>query len=381
MNLMLILLLGILFYIYVGYFFLCLILGKIFKRKITQSDITPSVSLLIAAYNEESSIEAKILNSLELDYPKDKLEIIVVSDGSTDRTDEIVNRFLSRGVRLVRVEGRVGKTQARNVAVNLANGEIILFSDATTKYDPKIIRKMVRNFADPQVGMVTSQLIYFANKNSSMGLGQKLFWKYESLLKKAQNQMGTLTGTVGCATSFRKKFYTPLPSNIIEDFTEPLMFILKGFRVVYEEEAICYEEVTDKTKQELKMRVRVIRGGMTGLLYAKKILNPFMYLVPSFQLISHKVLRWLAPIIGLSLLFVSISAVIFESSNIFASLILLLQLLFYLCALVSYIVEKRGKTLSKISIPHYFVILNIASLVALFKTATSKLEATWETQR
>ena len=367
-------------YVYFGYFALVIVLAQIIRRKVYQREIQPSVALMIAAYNEEQGIAKKIDNSLQLLYPKEKLRIVIVSDGSTDRTDEIVKSYAHAGVELIRVEGRVGKTEARNVAIKEIDSEIVLFSDATTEYRPDIIKKMVRNFADPEVGMVTGHLIYRNDQNSPMGLGQKLFWKYESLIKNAQTKLGTLTGSVGCATSFRRILYSPLPANIIEDFTEPLMFVIKGKRVVYEPEAICYELPTPKSQNEWKMRVRVVRGGMSGMLYAKKILNPLRYPVASFQLISHKILRWLVPVFGICILLATLGAIILTPNPI-AIALALLQLVFYACAAVAFILEQKGVKIKILSIPLYFIVLNAASLVALYKTITTQLEATWETDR
>jgi cellulose synthase/poly-beta-1,6-N-acetylglucosamine synthase-like glycosyltransferase len=380
MTLFALTMIALVFYVYFGYFALVIVLAQIIRRKVYQREIQPSVALMIAAYNEEQGIAKKIDNSLQLLYPKEKLRIIVVSDGSSDRTDEIVKSYAHAGVELIRVEGRVGKTEARNVAIKEIDSEIVLFSDATTEYRPDIIKKMVRNFADPEVGMVTGHLIYRNDQNSPMGLGQKLFWKYESLIKNAQTKLGTLTGSVGCATSFRRVLYSPLPANIIEDFTEPLMFVIKGKRVVYEPEAICYELPTPKSQNEWKMRVRVVRGGMSGMLYAKKILNPFRYPIASFQLISHKILRWLVPVFGICILLATLSAIILTPNPI-AIALALLQLVFYACAAVAFILEKKGMKIKILSIPLYFIVLNAASLVALYKTITTQLEATWETDR
>lgn len=380
MTFLALLMLAIVIYVYLGYFALVIVLGQFINRKVYKRDIQPSVALMIAAYNEEAGIAKKIENSLALDYPKEKLRIIVVSDGSSDRTDDIVRSYTQAGVELIRVEGRVGKTEARNVAIKMINSEIVLFSDATTEYQADIIKKMIRNFADPTVGMVTGHLIYRNDKNSPMGLGQKTFWKYESVIKDAQTKLGTLTGSVGCATAFRRDLYSPLPPNIIEDFTEPLMFVIKGKRVVYESEAICYELPTPKSQNEWKMRVRVVRGGMSGMLYAKKILNPFRYPAASFQLISHKILRWLVPIFGIGILASTIGAIVTEPNSVIIVLAVL-QVIFYVCAGLAYLFEKRKVKIKILSIPLYFIVLNAASLVALFKTITTQLEATWETDR
>lgn len=379
MTILLFFLIFLIVYTYFGYFFAIILLGKVFSKKVLKSDIEPEVTLLIAAYNEEKGIAKKIENSLKLDYPK--LKIIVVSDGSTDKTDEIVKSYASKNVELLRVEGRVGKTEARNVAVNKVPGEIIIFSDATTVYQKDIVKKLVRNFADPSVGMVTGHLIYRDEDNTQMGTGQKLYWQYESLIKKSQTAMGTLTGSIGCVTAFRKELYTPLPNNIIEDFTGPLMLVMKGYRVVYEEEALCFEDTTKKSGNEWSMRIRVIRGGMTGMLFARQILNPLKFPIPSFQLISHKILRWLVPVFMLALIVLNAVAVLADPMNVVTNVLFALQLIFYGIALMAYLLEKVGIHNKLFAIPLYFIILNAASLVALFKTLTSNLEATWETQR
>ena len=381
MSFFLIVLVLIILYTYFGYFFGVVLLGLVFKKDVLKGEIEPEVSLLIAAFNEEKGIAKKIENSLRLDYPKNKLKIIVVSDGSTDGTDEIVKSYADQGVELIRVEGRVGKTEARNVAMKEVGGEVIVFSDATTTYQPDIIKKLVRNFADKTVGMVTGHLIYRDDENTQMGFGQKLYWKYESLIKKSQTSLGTLTGSVGCVTAFRKELYTPLPGNIIEDFTAPLMLVMKGFRVVYEEEALCFEETTKKATNEWNMRIRVIRGGMTGMLYARKILNPFDYTVPAFQLISHKILRWLVPVLMVVLVVTNFMAVLESPNNDFNNLLLYCQILFYMIALGAFILERRGVHSKLAAIPLYFVILNAASFIALYKTLTTQLESTWDTNR
>ena len=193
--------------------------------------------------------------------------------------------------------------------------------------------------------------------------------------------MGTLTGSVGCVTAFRTVLYTPLPDNIIEDFTGPLMMVMKGFRVVYEEEAICFEETTTKSSKEWSMRVRVIRGGMTGLLFAKKILNPFQYPLASFQLISHKVLRWMVPLFMIFFATVTLQAVLADPEYLVGQLLLIIQVIFYGSAGMAYLLEKKGIHLKITAIPFYFVVVNLAALVAMFKMLNHTLEATWEPQR
>lgn len=371
----------LIFYIYIGYLLLILLINFFLKKRDIDNQIYPTVTLMIAAYNEEKDIYKKLINSCELNYPKNLLKIIVVSDASSDDTDQIVNDFDSDNVQLLRVEGRVGKTHARNIAMKSNQSDITVFSDATTHYGKDSLRNLIKNFSDSTVGMVTGHLKYYDSKKTQMGIGQKLFWKYETLIKTAQTNLGTLTGSIGCITGFRTKLYSELPANVIEDFTGPLMIIKKGYRVVFESKAVCFEETTTKSKQEYSMRVRVIRGGLTGLLYAKEVLNPLKYPFVSFQLISHKLLRWLAPIFGISLFTLSGIAMMSVSPDITIKLIFFVQVLFYFCALLGFILEKFGIHNRILGIPLYFIVVNSASLVAIYKVLTSRLEATWETQR
>jgi len=371
----------IIFYTYFGYVGLVIFLGFICNKKVQKSDIKPTVTLMIAAFNEEKGIQEKIENSLLLDYPKDKFKIVVVSDGSTDNTDSIVREYKTRGVELIRVEGRVGKTEARNIAMKSVKTDITIFSDGTTHYTQDVVTKMIRNFADESVGMVSGNLKYKDDENTQMGIGQKLYWQYETIIKQAQTKLGTLTGSIGCITAFRTHLYHPLPPNVIEDFTAPLMFVQDGYRVVFEKDAVCFEETTKKSKMEWYMRIRVIRGGMTGLIYAKSVINPLKNPVSAFQLISHKVLRWLVPVFGILLFMCSALASVHPVATIYIKVLFTLQIIFYLIAIISFTLEKYEIHNKILAIPLYFIVINCASLIAIYKVLTSKLEATWETDR
>jgi len=375
------LMLFLIFYTYIGYPLLIFLLSFFINNPVRKYDIEPAVSLLIAAYNEEKHIREKIENSLSLDYPKEKLEIIVVSDGSTDKTDDIVREYKNRNVILYRVEGRVGKTEARNRAVKVAKGEIIVFSDATTIYKKDVIRKLVRNFSDSRVGLVSGRYKYVdATKNASTGWTSTLFWNYENLIKSKQITIGTLTGASGCINAFRKNLYIPLPEDIIEDLVEPLEILKSGYRIVFEPDALAYEMTTENTTQEFKMRVRVISGGMRGIWYARKVLNPFRYPFVSFQLYSHKILRWSVPIFAI-LLFIANFSLIRRSQ--FYYFCFILQSTFYLLAIAGLVLDllKIKIKIKVILLPLYFCTLNLASLVALIKSLKGEKKAKWETAR
>lgn len=365
------------FYTYIGYSVVITLLSLLVNNPVRKGPYEPKVTFLITAYNEEKDLAQKLENTLALDYPAEKLEVLVASDGSTDRTDEIVREFASRGVRLLRVEGRVGKTQTQNTAVKAATGEIIIFSDATTRYEKANIRKIVRNYADPTVGAVSGRYEYYNPTGATIGIGNILFWKYENYIKSAQTRIKTISGCCGCIYSLRRELYEPLPADIISDLVEPLKILEKGYRIAFEPEAVAYEETTEKTSEEFHMRIRVISRGMRGLAYMKKLFNPFRFGFVSFQLFSHKILRWLVSVFMIIALLSNIALI----GRPFYNVVLVLQGLFYAMALLAWLGEKAHIKVKLFSVPLYFLTVNIASLISLYKTLKGYKAVTWETVR
>ena len=372
----------LIFYAYIGYPLLITLLSLLVNNKVKQKDIEPFVTLLITAFNEEKDIADKLKNSLALDYPKDKFEILVASDGSTDATDEIVRSFENNeeGVPVVlhRVEGRVGKTATQNSAVKASRGEIIIFSDAASMYDRNAIRAFVRNYADSDVGAVSGMYTYEVTEGASTGLATRIFWNLENFIKSRQTKIKTITGCCGCIYSLRRELYTDLPASIISDLVEPLMILQKGYRIVFEPQANALEETAGKSADEFKMRIRVIVRGMTGMLYARKLYNPFKYPFVAFQLISHKVMRWLVPVFCIIALVTN--AFLAHSSGFYAVLFAG-QILFYLMACIGFFLEKRGINKKIFYLPLYFCIVNIAALISMFKVIKGENIVTWQTQR
>lgn len=369
---------AVIFYAYAGYSLTILLLGQFVRRPIQRAEIEPRVTYLITAYNEEKNIQAKLEQVLSLDYPHDRLEIIVASDGSTDRTDDIVRRFANRGVRLVRVEGRLGKTETQNHAVREATGEVIIFSDVTTFYEKSAIRNIVRNYADPSVGAVSGRYEYRNPTGAPIGFGSILFWKYENLIKTLQTRIHTITGCCGCIYSVRRDLYEPLPADIISDLVEPLKILEKGYRIVFEPEAIAYEETTEKTAEEFNMRVRVVTRGMRGLWYMRKLFNPLRFGFVSLQLLSHKVLRWLVPVFLLILL---VSNLWLLDLSRFYIVTLALQLIFYGIAMAGFLTERMNIAFKLLTVPLYFVTVNAAAVVAMYRILKGYKAVTWETVR
>ena len=199
-----------LFYTYFGYPLFVYLYSLAFPKSIAKSDFEPTVTILITAYNEEKAIRSKLENTFQIEYPKDKLEILVASDGSSDRTDEIVKEFAGQSVKLFRQEGRKGKTYTQNKAVEKATGEIIIFSDATTDYQPNVLREILPNFADETIGCVAGKLIYVDEAETDVGKGAKSYWNYETFIKESESRACSLIGASGCLYSVRKSAYQPM---------------------------------------------------------------------------------------------------------------------------------------------------------------------------
>jgi cellulose synthase/poly-beta-1,6-N-acetylglucosamine synthase-like glycosyltransferase len=261
-------------YAYIGYPLLLWCVSRLRARVVKRGACTPTVSVIITAYNEERDLRGKLENTLALDYPKDKLEIIVASDCSSDRTDDIVREFAAQGVRLHRQSVRAGKTAAQNAAVELAQGEIILFSDATTLYAPNVLRAITPNFADREVGCVAGRLIYIDPSETSVGQAAKSYWGYETFLKRHESRVWSLIGASGCLYAVRRAAYVPLYPEACSDFIIATKMVEQNLRAVYEPDAVCTEETNNRADQELRMRVRVITQTYTDLWRHRHMLNP-----------------------------------------------------------------------------------------------------------
>lgn len=365
-----------LFYAYAGYPILVFAVSRLFPKPTKRAhDFEPNVTVLITAYNEERAIRAKIENTLQIDYPKEKLEILVASDCSNDATDDIVRQFAAQNVKLYRQTERFGKTTAQNAAVEKASGEIILFSDATTVYAPDVLRRMLPNFADETVGCVAGKLIYVDRAATTVGAGAKRYWSYETFLKAAESRACSLIGASGCLYAVRKSAYEPMYPEACSDFLIATIVYRQGLRTVYEPNAVCTEETNRDSRKEMRMRVRVISQTFTDLWRNRRMLNPLHSGFYAVELISHKIFRYAAPLFLLSL-FLSAAALAF-SSNFFA-VVFLLQIVFYAAAFAGWILEKAGKSAGVLALPLYFALTNIASLIGFYKFLRGERFAYWE---
>jgi cellulose synthase/poly-beta-1,6-N-acetylglucosamine synthase-like glycosyltransferase len=365
----------VLAYTYAGYPLLVYLVSIVKPRRIKRGEIEPTVTVLITAYNEEKDLRAKLENTFALDYPAEKLEILVASDCSTDATDEIARSFADRGVKLYRQPKRQGKTAAQNAAVELAGGEIILFSDATTMYRPDVLRTVMPNFNDASVGCVAGKLIYIDPANTNIGKGARSYWNYETFLKEAESRACSLIGVSGALYAVRRNAYVPMYPEACSDFLIATKLYEQGLRTVYEPAAICTEETNRQPERELQMRVRVITQTLTDLGRHLYMMNPLRSGFYAVQLFSHKVLRYAVPV-WLILLYAS-SAVLSFGYDIFL-LLFALQTLFYGIAALSWLLTKGDRHTALIAMPQYFVLANIASIIAFFGFLRGVTMATWE---
>jgi len=362
-------------YTYIGYPLLIALISTLRPRRVKRSDFTPSLTIIITAYNEERALGAKLANTIVLDYPRDLLEIIVASDCSNDRTDEIAKTFGRQGVVLHRQPRRLGKTAAQNAAFEKARGEIIVFSDATSLYQPDALQKIVRNFADQTVGCVGGRLIYVDPGDTHIGRGAKSYWGYETFLKRHESAACSLIGVSGCLYAVRKSAYTPLYNEACSDFIIATKMVEQGLRAIYEPEAVCTEETNQRQDNELRMRVRVIAQTFTDLWRHRAMLNPFHSGLYGIQLLSHKLMRYCVPFFLIALF--GASAVLAPDSPAHRAFFFA-QSLGYLCGTLSWLLENFGVRSRVLALPHYFVLANVASVIAMFQFLRGERYARWE---
>jgi cellulose synthase/poly-beta-1,6-N-acetylglucosamine synthase-like glycosyltransferase len=362
-------------YVYVGYPVFARVLGAAIDRQVKRDTIRPTVTVVVTAYNEEKGIKAKLDNLFELDYPHDKLQIIVASDASSDNTDAIVQAYGDPRVSLLRVEGRKGKTACQNAAVRAAEGDIILFTDATTQIDATTLTAMVENFADPEVGCVAGRLIYVDTQNSLTGSGGTAYWEYELSLRKAETRLGSLVGVSGCLYAVRRSAYRDISPDLISDFVIALDMREQGLRTVLEPNGICREDTLAKSRQELSMRVRVAIRSITALVSKANCLNPFKYGLFAWQLWSHKALRYLSPVIWIVLLIVNFGLL----DQMLYRWALAGQAGIIAAGVAGWLLHNRR--LAALAKPYYFLLTNVASMVALVRYLRGERVTVWRTVR
>lgn len=354
----------------------CLLVLGAFRQRSLVTNQTPSVTLLISVYNEEAVIRDKLENCLSLDYPRECLEIVVISDASTDRTDHLVAGYACHGVRLRRQERRRGKSAGLARFVPEAAGEILIFSDANSLYEPDAIRKLVRHFTDPQIGFVAGSQRY-EMPESAASRSESLYWRYETWVKILESRVGSLVGGDGAILAMRARLFEPLREDDINDFYLPLRMVMRGYRGVFDQEAICYERAAGSFRGEFYRKLRIVSRSLRAVMRVPRALNPFHVGTFAFQLIAHKVLRWFVPWLLATVLLVNIALAL--SGNTFYQVSLGLQLAFYVTALCRF-VPWLG-TLRPVTVCYYFCVVNMAAGLGVLATVCGYRFATWTPQR
>jgi cellulose synthase/poly-beta-1,6-N-acetylglucosamine synthase-like glycosyltransferase len=370
--------LGAVVYAYFGYPVIVWCLAHCFRRRhqfpADKSGHLPSVSLLIAAYNEDAVLEARLRNALTMDYPRDKLEIVVASDGSTDGTVDIVRTFEAQGVgiRLLDYKRRRGKAAVLNAAMKEVTGDIAILSDANTYTEPDAARRLVRWFHDPRMGVVCGRLVLtdpHTGRNAD-----SLYWKYETFLKRSEGRLGALLGANGAIYAIRRNVYTPIPDDtLVDDLVIPLWAHLHtGCAIVYDPEAVAHEESAPDLSHEFHRRSRIGAGGWKSLELLWPLVNPAQGWV-AFTFISHKILRWLGPFF---LIGMAVSNMVLWQDPIFRW-VLLGQAGFYALSLIGALVPTATKAAKPLRLAALFTAMNLALLLGFWRWMRKSQKAAW----
>jgi len=370
-----------LLYIYVGYPVVAWLLGSVINAPLRTGiagSYQPTVTVLIAAYNEAANIVETVRNKLDQDYPADKLNIIVVSDESDDETDELVQAIDDPRVTLIRQQPRAGKTSALNLAVPEASGEILILSDANSIYGPQTVANLVAPLSDPEVGYVTGRMVYKAIDGSLTGDGCSAYMAYENQLRAWETRLGSIVGVDGGVDAMRREIYTPMNADQLPDFVQPLAVREQGYRVVYEPQALLYEDALSEAQDEYRMRVRVSLRAYHALKDKAALLNPTAFGMFAWQLWSHKVLRYLAFVFMVTA-FCSSWALSYQTGQPGWIGVFLAQLGFY--ALAQYGHRHNGRENQPprlVSLAYFLCVVNLASAQAFWQFLQGRKQIIWK---
>ena len=361
-------------YPYAVYPLLLALWGALRARPVARSPIEPTVSVLIPAYNEADVIAATLAAMLAQDYPKDRLQILVVSDCSDDGTDDIVRSFADRGVELLRQTERGGKALGLNAAVKRARGEIVVFCDANARFAPDAVRSLVQNFADPSVGYVTGTLTVAASEGGVASGNGNAYLRFEESLRAAETRVGSVIGVNGGCDAIRRELYSDIPKELITDFVLPLRVIAAGRRVVFDPQAASLEDGNEELQSEFSMRVRVALRALQGLVHMRRLLNPLRHPAAAFTIVSHKVVRYLAFVFLATAL---LSNLVLAVSSPVYRVLLLLHLGCY--ALAACGLLGVGRRLGIVAVaPAYLLMSYWAFAVASWRFVRGQTMATWK---
>ena len=379
---------GLVVYTYVGFPALVLLRARIRPRPHRTADISPTVSVIIAAHDEAASIGPRVDNLLALDYPADRIEVVIASDGSTDATVEEARRRADPRIRVLDLP-RTGKATALNTAVEASTGEILVFSDANTAYAPDAIRQLVRSFADPEVGGVAGNQVYLPGATSSdpgdpgaataVGAGERSYWDFDRLVKDAESLGGSVISATGAIYALRRELFVEVPDGVTDDFVTSTRVIAAGRRLVFEPAAVALEPVAGSSGREYRRKVRIMTRGLRGVAVARGLLDPRRHGFYALQLVTHKVLRRL---MAIPLLVVAATSVaLWDDGPIYKVAVIGQAGVYGLGAIGLALGDRPSGRRPWFAIPAFFVLVNVASLHALWNLLTGRRIDRWQPAR
>lgn len=377
----------ILVYTYLGYpviLFGLTLIKKHFFPKLNPTDpgYEPDICLFVTAYNEKDFIHQKVENSFQLDYPKDKVQYVWVTDGSDDGTPDLLKKY--EKLEVYHQPARKGKMHAMNRGMKFVKAPIVIFSDTNTLLNKEAVREIVACFSHPETGCVAGEKrIVEKEADGAAAAGEGLYWKYESWVKRMDAELNSAVGAVGELFAIRSELFNEVETDtILDDFIISLRIAQKGYKIAYTPNAYAEETASLNVKEELKRKIRIAAGGIQTLFRLKNLLNPFKYGVLSWQYISHKVLRWTLAPIALFLLFIVNAGIIIvngnDQMNSFYILFFWFQFLCYVLALFGWYIENRQLRFKILFVPYYFVSINYAAVRGIYRYFRGKQSASWE---
>jgi len=360
-------------YVYAGYPLIIWFFSHIIPQPVATEQGSFKISIIIPAYNEEKVIRDKIKNVLNCGYPRDLMEVIVASDASTDRTEDRAGEFQAEGVMLIRFTERLGKSEMINQVLPSCKGEIVIISDADTRIDPGSIPELISRFTTKDIGAACGRRSVADTLDAPAAIADGIYCRYEGFIKKHEGLLLSIMGADGSLYAFRRELFAPVPADVPDDFSIILHILSKKMGVVYVDRAISRQQVFSTLFQEYRRKTRTISRGIRGVIQARSLLNPLRYPLPSFQLISHKILRWLLPIF-LLLLFVSNLLLLGKEPY---SYFIIIQIAFYIAGGIGLMMESFNKKIKLLLIPAYFSLMNIASLSGIAMWISGKKQIYW----
>ncbi|MCC9138826.1 glycosyltransferase family 2 protein [Pontibacter silvestris] len=370
---------AVVFYTYLGYGIVAWVWAKclsLIRKPNTLKIFEPNVTLVVPAYNEADILESKVQNSLALDYPADKLQIMFITDGSTDNSAEVLAAYPN--VMHLHSSVRGGKSLAENRAMEHVKTPYVIFTDCNSYLNKEAVREMVKHYQNPKVGAVSGEKKVMESVSSASGSGEGLYWKYESFLKRCDSKIHSLMGAAGELVSFKSDLFKPLEKDtILDDFIQSLRIVEEGYKVVYEPKAFAMEAPSASIVEEMKRKVRICAGGWQSMVRLKSLLNPFKHPVVTFLYVSHRVLRWSLTPLLLALMLPLNLALAYTNGGVY-SVIFGLQVVFYLAAWLGWQAELRDYKVKPLLIPLYFTMMNVAVFAGFSRFIRDAQPAAWE---